>query len=300
MTSVRWKKRETKIKKREFLSTNDFTNEYKQQITANQTAISNIKDGTTIDSFGDVETALSGKEDKSNKVTSISSESTNTQYPSAKLLYDKLAEKQTEIDNLQTDVEDLRNASYKVPGTGTDITLNNTAKGRLLKNDLSGRTEQEQLSGKNLFDISTVSFDKTGSSIIDGDTIKNIYGLYNYSIKVMTSKTFNVGTYTISGKVMVSSQCPDKRFVVGFWGNTATKSVTSYDTWENFSESIVLTENKDGFVFQGLGNASNYLNLDVRFKDIQVETGSTATSYEPYCRTEYQAQAQTFHSKLKM
>ena len=37
------------------------------QITANQTAITNIKDGTTIDSFGDVETALSGKEDISNK-----------------------------------------------------------------------------------------------------------------------------------------------------------------------------------------------------------------------------------------
>lgn len=33
---------------------------------------------------------ISGKEDKSNKVTSISSSSTNTQYPSAKLLYDQL------------------------------------------------------------------------------------------------------------------------------------------------------------------------------------------------------------------
>ena len=33
---------------------------------------------------------ISGKEDKSNKVTSISSSSTDTQYPSAKLVYDEL------------------------------------------------------------------------------------------------------------------------------------------------------------------------------------------------------------------
>ena len=37
---------------------------------------------------------VSGKEDTSNKVTSISSSSTDTQYPSAKLLYDQLALKQ--------------------------------------------------------------------------------------------------------------------------------------------------------------------------------------------------------------
>ena len=37
--------------------------------------------------------SISGKEDKSNKVTSISASSTDTQYPSAKLLYDQLATK---------------------------------------------------------------------------------------------------------------------------------------------------------------------------------------------------------------
>ena len=37
--------------------------------------------------------SISGKEDKSNKVTSLSGSSTDTQYPSAKLLYDQLATK---------------------------------------------------------------------------------------------------------------------------------------------------------------------------------------------------------------
>lgn len=38
-------------------------------------------------------TTWSAKEDASNKVTSLSSSSTNTQYPSAKLVYDQLATK---------------------------------------------------------------------------------------------------------------------------------------------------------------------------------------------------------------
>ena len=41
----------------------------KAQITTNQNAISGIKDGASIDSFGDVETALSGKADKSDTYT---------------------------------------------------------------------------------------------------------------------------------------------------------------------------------------------------------------------------------------
>lgn len=70
------------------LSTNDFTDALKNQITTNQNAIAGIKNGTTINDFGAVETALENKEDKSNKVTSISSSSTDTEYPSAKCVYD--------------------------------------------------------------------------------------------------------------------------------------------------------------------------------------------------------------------
>ena len=61
-------------------------------------------------SLGKADTALqehqdiSGKEDKSNKVTTIDENSTDTQYPGAKLLYDKLAEKQAEIDLLESQI----------------------------------------------------------------------------------------------------------------------------------------------------------------------------------------------------
>ena len=77
-------------------ATNKFvTTSEKAQITANQNAISGIKDGTNIDSFADVESALSDKEDTSNKVTSISSSSTDTEYPSAKCVYDLIGDVET-------------------------------------------------------------------------------------------------------------------------------------------------------------------------------------------------------------
>ena len=49
-------------------------------------------------SLGKADTAvqdISGKEDKTNKVTSISSASTDTQYPSAKCVYDLIGDVET-------------------------------------------------------------------------------------------------------------------------------------------------------------------------------------------------------------
>lgn len=52
---------------------------------------------TTTETDNEISTAISGKEDVSNKVTSISSSSTDTEYPSAKCVYDELANKQGNI-----------------------------------------------------------------------------------------------------------------------------------------------------------------------------------------------------------
>lgn len=60
------------------LSTNDFTDEYKAAIGSNTTAISAIKDGTDIDSFGDVEVALLDKADTSDLGTAAAKDSTNS------------------------------------------------------------------------------------------------------------------------------------------------------------------------------------------------------------------------------
>ena len=49
-----------------------------------------------------LDTAVYGKEDTSNKVTSISTSSTDAQYPSAKCVYDLIGDCQTAIDTLNS------------------------------------------------------------------------------------------------------------------------------------------------------------------------------------------------------
>lgn len=68
---------------------------------------------------------ISGKEDTSNKVTAISSESTDTQYPSAKLVYDQLAGKQasgTYSTDIHSNITDLN----AVSGTNTGDNATNS------------------------------------------------------------------------------------------------------------------------------------------------------------------------------
>ena len=292
------------------LSTNDFTNEYKEQITTNQTAISNIKDGTTIDSFGDVETALNSKEDTSNKVTELTDQSTDVEYPSAKCVYDELEAKQSEIDNLEQDVEDLRGACLSVEGTGTEITLNNTAQGRLLKNDLSGRTEQEQLSGKNLLKLFsynssktsgdlTVSVNEKGYITINGSItntnwiefiFKFDFGTVQQSNKQITLDTSKNYTFSLT-KISGSNSSGNITGAVQI-DNTGTMKTANITTPVTFT-------NGDG-IYRGyliLSANQTFNNLIIA---PMLEEGSTATSYEQYCRTEYQALTQTTLNKLKM
>lgn len=65
-----------------------------------------------------VDNVVSYKEDKINKVTSVSSSSTDTQYPSAKLLYDKLAAKQDTLVS-GTSIKTINNTSILGSGNIT-------------------------------------------------------------------------------------------------------------------------------------------------------------------------------------
>lgn len=71
---------------------------YLRKLKCSTTLVNNQPSGTTwshsetkIAYFSDIDTAISGKEDKSNKVTSLSSSSNNTQYPSALCVYNLIS-----------------------------------------------------------------------------------------------------------------------------------------------------------------------------------------------------------------
>lgn len=101
------------------LSTNDFSDTYKTKLNgieagAEVNIIETVKvDGTALtpDANRAVNVDLSGKENISNKVTSVSSSSTDTQYPSAKAVYSGLSAKEntsnkvTSMSNSSTDTQ---------------------------------------------------------------------------------------------------------------------------------------------------------------------------------------------------
>ena len=110
-----------------------------------ETAVDFIKNKPTIsDNYEYLSYLDSEKEDKSNKVTSISNNSTNDEYPSAKLLYDQLALKQDKID-----------ANHKLPANlveGLDISGKEDKSNKVTSISASS-TDTQYPSAKCVYDI---------------------------------------------------------------------------------------------------------------------------------------------------
>ena len=126
-----------------------------------------------------------GVEDASNKVTSISGSSTNTQYPSAKLVYDQLALKQDKIDSshkLSADNVDDTNTTHKFT-TAADITK------------LAGIATGAQVNV-----IETVKVDGTALTVTDKAV--NITGKENTSNKVTSISSSSTNTQYPSAKLL--------------------------------------------------------------------------------------------------
>lgn len=128
---------------------------------------------------------ITGKENTSNKVTSLSSSSTDTQYPSAKLVYDQLATKQDVIDSshkINADNVDDTNSTHKFT-TASDITK------------LAGIATGAQVNV-----IETVKVDGTALTVTDKAV--NITGKENTSNKVTSLSASSTDTQYPSAKLV--------------------------------------------------------------------------------------------------
>lgn len=85
--------------------------------------LENVVTGKQLTNKTYVDNADNLKEDKSNKVTSINENSTDTQYPSAKCVYDSQLKQDKEIEKAKM----VYNALPKVTGEGESVSLDNTA-----------------------------------------------------------------------------------------------------------------------------------------------------------------------------
>lgn len=230
------------------------------------------KADTAIQSHQDI----SGKEDETNKVTSIDNTSTDTQYPSAKCVYDSQEEQNTEIGNLQAENERLRNTIPTTTGTGQAITLNKTAELEFVKPPLPmGNSEQVQYSGKNLLNLTNLT-----ERTINGVTFTPVYEnrLLKY-INVNGTATANANYYFGQDSIVTLESGTYT------WGGSATDinlGINFGEIYYNTSSSrqITLSETAtSGQPYIQVPNGKRISNVKLY---PQLELGNSATSYEPY------------------
>lgn len=195
-------------------------------------------------------------------------------------LQEDLDNANSEIAELNTDITNMRKAMITVEGQGTDITLENTSENKLVEFGLEGRTEQEQLTGKNLFNIDgEVNVQGSNGTIVSGvnEVTGNILKAgRNGSTSFAVGQLFNNlngKQITISAKVV--STGTGTAGLITVYDNNVQKDYITITT----SDKLTYTCTSDNIIV----GFSTLNGINARFTDIQVEEGSTATSFEPYC-----------------
>jgi hypothetical protein len=158
-----------------------------------------------------------------------------------------------------------RGGGDEISGSGTNIELEGTIAGGAIESvELKGDTQQQTYSGKNLFDkdkpLENQYIDASGNWVTGGG-----YSYVNQEIaatggeKITLSFSQQVG----SGYIRFAQYKSDGTFIQRGMFNTSPTTITLQ---ANTAKVIWSVDNTDSLYFENL----------------QIERGSTATSYEPY------------------
>ena len=181
----------------------------------------------------------------------------------------------------------LRSRKYTV-GSGESVTLNNTAEGiEVRKLDISGNSKQTQLTGKNLFNKNNLTqYGFTGTVDGDGAIIYNAGSSTSNSITISGFKENTQYSFHCEGKNYGSGDAGQGNIKVYY--TDETDSGTNFfifqmsNTYKAKEFTTASGKTIDYVRFNNGGNGSNYswkLNIDT----MQIEEGTSCTSYEPYC-----------------
>lgn len=167
-------------------------------------------------------------------------------------------------DTISADIvpDDYFTANATTNGSGSTLTLNNTIETKLDSVELLGDTTQQTYSGKNLCDLGTQTFTNN---------------------KLFTLTTpLPAGTYTFSAQVTSDDTGSDKCFVRFMNGNSGVGNDRILRSSGRTSITVTTTNSADGIYLYAGYDAAGSTGDVATFTDIQIEAGSTATSYEPY------------------
>lgn len=170
------------------------------------------------------------------------------------------------LDYLNNGTDEIWNNWEKVTATNVNAaTLNNTVQAPI-KLELKGNTFQQTYTGKNLYNnnSSTTNYyiNNSGNFVIgsDGDTFIETIIENNIAANYVISYSERVGNSYV-------------RF--------------SFFNGDNFISRTLLTNN-ESYVTVPANTTKIYIHTDKRntkyFVNLQIEAGTTATSYEPYVR----------------
>ena len=157
--------------------------------------------------------------------------------------------------------------------TGTSIALTDVVSGITSLENVYGDTFQQTYSGKNLFNYQAVNNLALSATIITNEAYRG------YSLPAQQGDTFTISR---------SSTSENNRFRVCFTIVEPAQGVVFYDSDGNSEKFIDLDNSLQGtftvpagmsYVFVYLSNSNQTISEDLH---IQLEKGSTATTYEPY------------------
>lgn len=151
-----------------------------------------------------------------------------------------------------------------------------------------------QLTSDTVTDFSSVKVSKYGKNLFNQDLwLKHFSGIdadgwyvwgrnLNFGVSYRVDVNLPANKYTLRAKV----KSPDtaQYLPMVYYADGTTKKIYINDcVYDNTDGSYIATINTNGKAISQLGfNYNNGEKNDVRFKDWQIELGSTASSFEPY------------------
>jgi len=200
---------------------------------------------------------------------------------------------QNQLDEVQAELDRyklIENALPHVSGTGTSIMIDNTAKSPMSLDLAPSELEQDTTTGKNLynkygdFNYPTNAYENATSLQADGTIKTTANAQSNASRGIRLSLKQNT-TYVLSGKLVSSTGTGMSNIArvrtMGYGSNWSAIVDYSIGTTGNFSFTFNSGDKTDWFIsLNALGTTGG--DYEAIYDEIQVEEGSTATTYEPY------------------
>jgi len=185
------------------------------------------------------------------------------------------------IENISIVLDDIYDSMPQVSGEGTSLTLDDTRVGKI-KSTLKGNISQEGTpTPTSPIPINVVSGDNeinvVGKNLLDKDNyITDSWGPHNGWVL-----NLEPGTYTLSANVKLRMIKGSEHNSSG-WGNVkfgsgnANANTFTFSISENFNQYLWMSYTDSG------GNEVSITKNNVSSLNVQLEKGSSATTYEPY------------------